>query len=119
MLRVGDVVSVGVCATRVPIVVVLVFVGALGPRVAVSVAAFVPDVAVASCPAPVVELGCMATAVLIIGGFVGRAGRGVTVGVSSSSTLIAVDVGAFRRASGSARSSLARCQWLCCWMAKP
>ena len=69
MLRVGDVVSVGVCATRVPIVVVLVFVGALGPRVAVSVAAFVPDVAVASCPAPVVELGCMATAVLIIGGF--------------------------------------------------
>ena len=49
MLRVGDVVSVGVCATRVPIVVVLVFVGALGPRVAVSVAAFVPDVAVASC----------------------------------------------------------------------
>ena len=81
MLRVGDVVSVGVCATRVPIVVVLVFVGALGPRVAVSVAAFVPDVAVASCPAPVVELGCMATAVLIIGGFVGRAGRGVTVGV--------------------------------------
>ena len=73
MLRVGDVVSVGVCATRVPIVVVLVFVGALGPRVAVSVAAFVPDVAVASCPAPVVELGCMATAVLITAGYCGRA----------------------------------------------
>lgn len=94
--RVGALVSVGVWATRVCVVVVLVLVGAFGPRVGVSVVLSIRDVAVGAVPALLVALGSIATAVLITGRMVGRTGRGVTVGASSSKTFIGVDVGALR-----------------------